>query len=224
MNSNHASLQRALDVLMPAVLKLPWLEISAEAWRLLRQLWRGMADEGLYEVLEHEATLELLDTRGKRAQVRKRQRVRYLQDQILAFQDQAWGDGEILLEYRCTPGVEADRYEAGHKTYILISLREVKRRGETDEFRIEWQFRDGFLRTQEECGSEINHRTKRLALQVLFPGERPPRRAWLVEELQRRKTLLPQKAIEQLPDGRWLVSWEVKRPRLNERYFLRWEW
>lgn len=218
------TLQRGLDALMPAILKLPWLEILAESWKVVRRLWQGMADEGLYEVLEHEATLELLDTRGERAQVRKRQRVRYRQNNIIAYQDQAWGDGEILLDYRCAPGVEADRYEAGHKTHILISLREVKRRGETDDFRIEWQFRNAFLRTQEEWGSEVSHRTRRLVLQVLFPGERPPRRVWLVEELRRKKTLLPQEAAGQLPDGRWLVSWQVARPQLHESYFLKWEW
>ena len=55
-------------------------------------------------------------------------RVRYLQDHILAYQDYAWGDGEILRNYRCTPGTPVDLYRLGHITYILISRREVKNR------------------------------------------------------------------------------------------------
>ena len=45
----------------------------------------------------------------------KRQRVRYLQNNIIAYQDQAWGDGEMLVNYRCSPGVPVDRYKLGHK-------------------------------------------------------------------------------------------------------------
>jgi hypothetical protein len=51
------------------------------------------------------------------------QRVCYLQDSVIAYQDQAWGAGEILLNHRCTPGTPVDRYRSGYKTYILISRR-----------------------------------------------------------------------------------------------------
>jgi hypothetical protein len=44
--------------------------------------------------------------------------VRYLQDNMIAYQDQAWGDGEILVDYRRIPGTPVDRYRSGHKTYI----------------------------------------------------------------------------------------------------------
>ena len=125
-----------LDRLVTILWGLPWLEILAEAWKVGLKLWNGMAHEGMYEVLEHVATLELQDKDGKRAQVRKRQKVRYLQNNIIAFQDQAWGDGEILINYRCTPGTVVDRYRPGMKTFLLISLRETKHRGNVDNFKI----------------------------------------------------------------------------------------
>lgn len=214
----------ALNRLAPVLLSLPWLEILAELWKLGRKLWRGLADEGMYEVLEHSVTLELLDKKGKKARVHKQQEVRYMQNNILAYQDQAWGDGEILLDYKCTPGVEVDRYRLDYKTYVLISLREVKKRGDTDEFNIKWRFRNGFLRQSEQWGSEVSHRTKRLKIQVVFPSERPPLRFWLVEYLRRQTRLLPQEAMRQLPDGRWSIRWETDHPRLHERYILKWEW
>ncbi|MBP9503110.1 MAG: hypothetical protein KBF17_13200 [Candidatus Promineofilum sp.] len=49
------------DQLIALFLSLPWLDILAETHKLLRSLWRGLADEGMYEVLEHESTLELLE-------------------------------------------------------------------------------------------------------------------------------------------------------------------
>ena len=50
---------------------------------------------GTYEVLDHSATLDLQQG-GKLAIYRKRQRVRFLRDNIIAYQDIAWGDGDIL--------------------------------------------------------------------------------------------------------------------------------
>ena len=91
----------------------------------------------MYEVLEYESTLELKDKHGEFAVFRKREKVRYLQNNIMAFQDQAWGDGEILLNYRCKPGNAVDFYRTGHKTYILVSLREIKNKGGVDNFNIE---------------------------------------------------------------------------------------
>ena len=55
------------DQLIALLLVLPWMDILAETYKLLRTLWRGLADEGMYEVLGYESTLELLDCQGKRA-------------------------------------------------------------------------------------------------------------------------------------------------------------
>jgi hypothetical protein len=109
----------------------------------------------MYEVLEYESTLELQDKHGERVTFRKRERVRYLQNNLMAFQDQAWGDGEILHNYRCNPGTAVDFHRPGHKTYILISLREIKKRGDIDDFNIEWGIRDGFHRKLELWETEI---------------------------------------------------------------------
>jgi hypothetical protein len=70
--------RRSIHEISPLLLKLPWLEIAAETWKLVRQLWRGMSEEGIYEVLEYESTLELLDTEGENAHFKKREKIRYL--------------------------------------------------------------------------------------------------------------------------------------------------
>ena len=212
------------DWLVLVLMSLPWPEIMGEVWRIIRQLARGMGDEGIYEVLSHEAILDLKDKRGKSAKVRKLQTVRYLQNHIIAFQDQAWGDGDILINYRCKPGKLVDRWRPGQKTYLLISLQETKHRGDTDEFEIEWGIRNGFLRENELWETEIRHRTKYLKMQVIFPKARPPKQAWIGEHLSKKSEPLSEQKFEKLPDGRRLATWEKKRPRLNERYQLRWSW
>ena len=200
---------------------LPWSEILEKAWRYT---WGRLSTRGMYEVLEYESILELLDPGGRQAIFHKRQRVRYLQDNIIAYQDQAWGDGRILLDYRCTPGFPVDRYELGHKTIILISLREAKQRGDVDEFNIQWGIKDGFRNSQESWETEINHRTRHFRLRVIFPPDRPPLRRVCIEASRQVTNSISGELLCKLPDGRSQVVFDLKRPRLNERYILKWEW
>ncbi len=46
------------------------------------------------QYLEYESTLELLDQEDIHATFKKRKKIRYLQDNIIAYQDEAWGDGD----------------------------------------------------------------------------------------------------------------------------------
>ena len=204
--------------------ELPWLDMIAVVWKLMRHLWQGLADEGIYEVLEYESVLELKDKGGKKASFQKREKVRFRQNNIIAYQDNAWGDGKILIDYRCSPGVVVDRYRPGQKTFLLISLREPKRRGDIEEFNMEWKIRDGFIRSKELWETEIRHRTKSITMKIVFPMSRPPQNIWLFEHLRRRKHQLGPEVRNRLYDGRWLVTWECDRPKLNERYQLHWEW
>ena len=70
---------------------LSWFDALADIWKLGSKAIRGLSVDGMYEVLEYESTLELKDRKGKQALFRKREKVRYLQDNIIAYQDQAWG-------------------------------------------------------------------------------------------------------------------------------------
>jgi hypothetical protein len=198
----HDNNQRPFDRLITILLGLSWLEVLVDAWKAARKLLQSRSYKGMYEVLEYESTLELKDRGGKRAAFKKREKVRYLQDNVIAYQDQAWGDGEILINYRCTPGTPVDRYRSGYKTHILISRREVKNKGDGDE-------------------THVIHRMKHLKIGVIFPKSRPPQHARLIESNRQRSHSLERST---LPGGRWLVAWETRHPRLYENYILQWEW
>jgi hypothetical protein len=212
-----------LAQLINSGLGLPWFKIFnnlLDGWNLLLVRFH----KGLYEVLDYEATLELKDKRGKRACVRKYEKVRYLQNNIVTFQDQAWGDGKILINYRCSPGFPIDTYRSGFKNYILISLREVKNQGDVDEFNINWDIHQGFLRPTGFWASEISHYTDKIKMRVIFPETRPPLRATVLEKNSQRTLTLNKDAFLHLPDGKWQVTWEQNRPRLYEQYILSWQW
>src|SRR5262245_17055675 len=98
MGNSESSYQppsRLLRVII-AFLGSDVIEVLVVLWRLGRRVLSMKAHEGMYEVLEYEARLELLDTNGDKAILHKRERVRFLQDNIIAYQDMAWGDGDIF--------------------------------------------------------------------------------------------------------------------------------
>lgn len=188
------------------------------------KIYKDFSQDGLYEVLEYESTLELLDKSGKKAKFQKREKIRYQQNNIIAYQDQAWGDGEILADYRCSPGVPVDQHRPGQKTYVLISLREVKNRDDIDEFNIEWGIKNGFSRKNEQWETDVMHPTKQLKIQIIFPKSRVPIRTMLIENNRQKTRKLGADYQYQLPDGRYMISWEKFKPRLHEKYIIAWSW
>ena len=207
-----------------SLLKLPGLDILLEFWRLGKKAWQRYATGSMYEVLAYEATLELLSRSGKKATIKKHKKIRYLQNNIIAYRDYAWGDGNILQSYRCMPGKPVDRYKLDYKTYILISLREMKNRGDIDEFDIQWKMTNGFLKTDESWTTDIGDRTKHIRVSVIFPKGRHPIKLSLVENNRRRTHELGSKFCKILSDGRLRVTWEKRNPRLHEHYVIKWTW
>lgn len=205
-------------------LNLPYVQIFIALRETILSIVTEFRNEAVYEVLDYESTLEIQNINGRKATFKKRKKIRYLHDDVIAFQDYAWGDGEILLNYRTNRGIPVDRYRSGFKTYILLSLREVKNRGDIDEFHIQWDIRRGFLTEDGYWSTDVSQPTRHLMVNLIFPKARPPLRLSLEESNRRQTHLLGRDAQQQLPDGRWLVSWETDKPKLFEVYVLRWIW
>jgi len=179
---------------------------------------------GMYEVLDYETTLEILDIKGKDAILTKIEKVKFLQNNVIAFQDQAWGSGKILIDYKCNPGKPVDFYQFAYKTYIVISLRNVMQKGDVTKFEINWNIKNGFGKPSGFWSTDINHFTKRMKVNVIFPRKRPPLKCITVESNRQITKEIQKKNVVRLPDKRWQVSWEKLNPRLYEHYVLKWEW
>jgi hypothetical protein len=208
---------------------LGWLaeQTPSHAVRLLTlagRLWARAHYRGMYAILDYDSALELLDGRGEKAIITRRQVIRFLQDNVVAIHDHAWGDGELFAEYKCQPGVPVDIYEDGSKHNVLISLRETKNRGDVIELWIERGIRGGFLDQDEWFETEIDHWVKKLKLAIIFPKARHCKRATLSRRSTGKTTLLSQDRFALLPDGRQKLTWETTRPKLHDRYTLKWTW
>ena len=226
MDSTHkAKYEPALPIRkFLAYLPQDWISLLFDLYRALRLFIRRGRHEGMYEILEFDSTLELVDPKGETAIFKRRQRVKFLQDNVIAFQDCAWGDGELFADYRCSPGIEVDRYQEGDRWNVLISLRETKSAGDVDDFYIERTVKNGFTQDEEWRQTEIRHRTRHLRLAVIFPKEGHCRRAVLIERNRNRTTVLDQGHVSDLPDGRQVLAWETRNPGRFEVYTIKWRW
>jgi len=191
---------------------------------VLKGFWVRKTYHGMYEVLDYDAALEIADPRGEKAILIRREVIRFLQDNVVAIHDHAWGDGELFAEYNCQPGVPVDFYKDGSKYNVLISLRETKNRGDVIELWIERVIERALPKEHEWFETEIDHWMRSLKLAVIFPKERPCRRATLSRRSTGKTTLLPSKHFALLPDGRQKLTWGTSRPKLHDRYTIKWVW
>lgn len=201
-----------------------WISYAVDILESIQSYVRQTSPEGLFEILEYESTLELLDPRGRLAHLTKRQQVKFLQDYVIAFQDYAWGQGNVLADYQCKPGFEVDRYLEGERWNILISLRETKHRGDVQDFYIERKLSNTFINNEEWWQIEMQHRTRSAKLQVIFPKRRHCMEAMVIERTRDRTTHLEPTSFSILPNGRQLVKWETLEPRRFETYTIKWKW
>jgi hypothetical protein len=92
------------------------------------------------------------------------------------------------------------------------------------EFWIERVIKGGVTEEHEWFETEIDHWMRSLKLSVVFPKERPCRRATLSRRSTGKTTLLRQEHFALLPDGRQKLTWETSRPKLHDRYTIKWVW
>ena len=213
-----------LSTIMDLVSGIPLKNLAGNLLRTVKRIRAVLSPSGIYEVLDYESTLEIKDIMGKEAYFYKREKVRYLQNNIIAYQDQAWGDGEILKNYYCSPGKAVDFSRPGRKTIILIAIQNIRHFGDQDEYVIAWGMTDCFLRGKEQWETSIDHPTSKIRLNLIFPFKRPPYQVLLIEESLHRSSLIDSQHFNRIDNERWMIHTEIEKPRLNERYILQWEW
>ena len=180
--------------------------------------------QGIYDVLCQQRTIEIHDRDGDVVTVDTVEKLRFRQNHVAALTDYVWGDGEILADYRCSPGVPVDCYKEGSRYAVLISLREHKHHGEEMVLRTHRMIRSGFTRSQECWENDIYHRMGESEILIVFPKERQCQRATVARHNTGRSVALGPEHFQTLPDGRQQLSWSIRKPRLHERYVLHWEW
>lgn len=220
---NDGTARRLAQKLL-ACFSTDWAVLLFDLSQTLHRWLVSKQPKGLYEILEYDATLELLDSSGHVAKFHKRQKVRFLQNNSIAFEDYAWGEGEIFHAYSVEPGKAVDFYQEGDRWNVLISLQETKQSGDVEDFRIDRTVIDGFTGDEEWQQVEIRHYTHKLTIGVIFPQDRQCHQAQIVQRSRKQAADLGPEHFHRLPDGRQLVSWETKKVQPLEIFTLRWQW
>ncbi len=94
MNHSHTDDRPRFPLPHIPLPSLDLLRFLLDLYRSLHAWLAARRPAGLYEILDYESRLELCDPAGAVAVLTKRQRVKFLQDHVIAFEDYAWGDGE----------------------------------------------------------------------------------------------------------------------------------
>ena len=210
-----------MNIVGPEQLIIP---ILSDMYQWGKSSIQKLRKPGMYEVLDYKSTLEIMDPRGMVGKFQKSERVRFLQDNVIAIQDQVWGFNKNIFDYKCSPGEPVDFYESGHKTFVVISLREIRSKNDEVDLNMQWYLKGDPIGKLGSWETYINQYTRKITLNIIFPSERPPIRIWVNEGNKKRIIELGKKALSQLPDKQWQLTWDKKNPVMHETYTLAWEW
>lgn len=183
---------------------------------------------GIYEIVTSELEWDLTAADGREAFVTKKNKVRFIQNNVLAIPDYIWGDGSTKSEYSCNVGQKVAEFQEGAKTCVVIVLDRMYKRDEELELEIKRTVRDAFMGTREWIEVKPLAGTPELTLNVLWPAGRSAERAELTIENERRN----RRSVEQLgddsfhwgPGGRQQITRHFARPSPDERIRIEWSW
>ena len=164
---------------------------------------------------------DLADSRGQRAVVTRKQRVRFLAGEAGVITGPVWGDGRQFQRYEITGAKRLGVRREGPRDVLLLGLDGRPGKDSRATLVARRTIHGGFLGEREYFETLVERPTKRLLLRVLFPRQRPPREAFLVEAEESRQRALP---VRIMADGRARLSWSCTRPKVNTIYSLRWAW
>jgi hypothetical protein len=175
-----------------------------------------------YETLSLDITLDLMDAKGRIAELTREQEVRFLAEEAGVVRDLVWGDGDVLARYRAYGAKMVDVRREGLKQIIWLGVPVRPARGERAMVRSTRVIQQGFRNREEYLEAEVERPTKRLKVTVNFPKSRPPREASVVVS----PPITPAKRLRVRYDlgPRPSIHWETANPRPLTRYCIRWIW
>lgn len=178
---------------------------------------------GAYEVLESHVKWTVQDDRGAEVEMERQSRLRFLQNEVIAISDFAWPQTQAIKSYSCSPGIKVDQFPHADKLQFVISLRDVKHRGDEQTYTFRRVLVDQFLAKTEWVGVDVRDPTGTLTMKVVLPSSRPATKAWgRVRSKPKHKHDV---TITNLPGGNQQLEYSPQpRPKLNEAYYIEWEW
>lgn len=175
-----------------------------------------------YETLWLELVLDLQDERGERAVLQRRQRIRFLVDGGALVRELVWGEGEQLVRYHARGAHRLGVRPEGSRRAVLLDPELRPAAGDRLTLTSRRTIQGGFRGTSEYCEVYLERPTGRVELTVLFPTNRPPKAAQLVQGAS--GAVVRRLVIRYQANGRALLRCRLHKPEPETIYGVRWSW
>lgn len=159
------------------------------------------------------------DPEGVRAKFHRTQRIRFLQDGVAGILDHVWGDGVLLTYYHNDAGNLEDWFNEEGRQHLVIGLKRAMRQGETLTFSVSRTSMVTFPNDEEWLETTIDHPVKRVRCDIVFPKDRPCRRATFA--YQGYEIALP---VRSVGGGKTSICFELSEPSPHVLSMIRWTW
>lgn len=202
------------------------LQLDRRAWRAISEFGLQVIGRGQptssYENVTLSIELEICDGRGRKAVLRRTQRVRFLSGEAGVVRDVVWGEGRSLAGYRVEGAEQLSVRHEGSKKVVLLGLPSSPGRGEDVTLKTERTIMRGFEKDEGYLEAVVERPTKRLRLYVLFPRSRPPKEV----HVESSPPVVATRAlsVRLTRGGKGFATWGVDHPKLLVTYRLRWVW
>lgn len=173
-----------------------------------------------YETVSLDHDFEFLRLDGSLVRHRAQMTVRFLHDTASVVRSGL--TQQVAVEHVSTSGGRVvDRTESGGRTWVLLSLGALRRRGEQATLELTRTLRDAFPRPKEQLVVESTEHPRSIEVRVRFPRERPGR---AISVTRTTRTGLKSEIPFELSAGESVVTFRPRRPREDSRYTIEWEW
>lgn len=213
----YTSLDWALRILLQL---LTWLGPTAQKYidSLVQRLTKRPDD---FEILDMKMALDVVDARGRKAIYTKRERIRFLRDNITSIYDYGWGTGNTYASHRVKPGRVVERRRLGSRYRSLVILPEPQNKGDEMTLTVRRLWKGTLKGRPNWLEAEVHHKMQHLELVVMLPRGRRMQSARL---LDRKGPVKPDPRVNVTAQGRHRVQARITKPVLGNCYTLEWDW
>lgn len=168
-----------------------------------------------YETIKFSGRVEIMDPDRRAARFVRRQRVRFLEDNVAVFMDRVWGEGVLFAGY-AAPGLKLLEPIRTPKGYVVpLQLPRLFHKGEIFEIITERRIVGAFYDPLAYWDTTMSAPTNLVSIEVTVPPGTPIRRPDIIAPAQGDMD------ARQRPRS---LEFRVGRPALDVPYKLAWSW
>lgn len=179
-----------------------------------------------FRALDNQVVVDICDGSGKLARYEKRTRIKTLRQNLFYYVENMAAETETggrLEGFETEPGVvESVRQQEG-EYLIKTTLGKHLRKGEEIVRIFRCNFVNSFVRDAEYWTQKQTYPSEQFIVTIKFPPQRPYRSFRSFIKVGTYELSCPQ-PDERVLEGRPCLVWEIKKPRLKDKYVLLWNW